>query len=154
MVNSAEKVFQTLCGALDNMKWRYVPDEKNLKVTTSAVGKDLTIPLQIVVSAQRNVLYIKSPLPFKVEQSKVQQMCLAVVAANFSMLNGSFEYDTDSGYIGFKVLAPFVGCELGQETCRYLILLACSMTDKFNDKFFQLVQGTMTLQQFVEFAKK
>lgn len=146
--SEAKTMYGTLCQTLDNMKWRYGKDEGNLVVHTSAVGEDLTIQLFIKVDAERQVMYLKSPMPFTVPAPKRDAVSAGVIAANFAMLNGSFELDTVNGQLAFKVVVPFMKSIISENVCHYMIMLGCHMTDKFNDKFKALVDDRMTLDEF------
>ena len=150
----AQRAFDTLCLALDNMKWKYKRDEANRVVTTTAIGNDLTINLRMVVSEDRRLMYVKSVLPFDVPEAKRETVGKALHFANYSMLNGCFEYDQPNGKVGFRIIVPFFDCDLSQEVYRYAVILTCQMVDKFNDKILALVQGSMTLQEFRAFAEK
>lgn len=152
-LSEAKVVFNTLCSSLDNRKWTYNKDEKELIVRTSAVGDDLTIKLFIKVDAHRSVMYLKSPLPFTASESKRGDIMQAVTIANWAMLNGAFEMDLEDGYVGFKAVVPFMDSLISETLCKYLVDLSCRMVDTFNDKLAALASGDMTLDQFKEFAK-
>ena len=152
--DEARVVFNTLCRALDNMQWKYDKEERTdgYVVFTSAVGKDLTMKLAITVDADRQVIYLKSPMPFRVPQEMRDDVAKALIFANWSMLNGSFEMDYSGGLVSFKIVIPYMDSMLSVEVFRYMIIISCQMIDKFNDKLQALAQGKMTLQQFREFA--
>lgn len=150
----AKTVYQTLCRTLDNMKWHYDPEPENFVVRTSAVGNDLSMKLYMKVDVERSVMYLKSPMPFNVPPEKRSIMCEALIIANWAMLNGSFEMDLSDGYMGFKVVIPFMESLLGEKACRYMINMSCQMVDLFNDKFEAVNNGTMTLRDFNAFAQK
>ncbi len=153
-LQDATRVYNTLCSMLNNIKWSYERDDEKLTVKTSAIGNDLKIPLHIYVSTERQVMYVKSPMPFSVSQDKRQLVGNAVHIANYSMLNGCFEYDISDGYVGFKIVVPFAQSIISEEVCHYMVMLTCSMVDKFNDKFLMLINGKMTLQEFKVFTAK
>ena len=152
--SEAKTLFNTLCNTLDNMKWRYDKDEQNLVVHTSAVGRDLSMRLNMHVDADRQVMYLKSPMPFAVPEHTREKMGKAVLIANYTMLNGSFEFDFDNGYLAFKMVIPYMESMLSEKVCHYMIVLSCNMTDKFNDKFQAIAQERMTVDEFESFAKK
>ncbi len=152
--SDARKTYEMLCNTLDGIKWHYQRDDEHMVVTTSAVGEDLTIRLRIVVSEQRNLMYVKSPMPYKVPESARAIVSSAVNVANYSMLNGCFEYDMRSGYLAFRAVVPFEGSIISDKVCKYLVMLACQMVDKFNDKFLSLAKGNMTLEEFEKYALK
>ena len=148
----ALSLYKTMCSALDKMGWRYEKEEDEFVVRTSAVGKDIAMPLFIKVDAERQVMYIKSAMPFRIQVDVRETITKAVVLANLTMLNGSFEFDAGDGYLAFKVVTPYMGSILSEQVCHYMIDITCSMTDKFNDKFKALVDGTMTLYEFNRFC--
>ena len=152
--SEARALFNTLCNTLDNMQWRYDKDEQNLVVHTSAVGKDLSMRLNMHVDADRQVMYLKSPMPFAIAQSARDTVAKAAIIANYTMLNGSFEFDFDTGYLAFKMVIPYMESMLSEKVCHYMIILSCNMTDKFNDKFQALAEGRMTVAEFEKFAKE
>lgn len=154
MNQDAQRTYDTLCAMLDKIKWKYQRDDEKLIIRTSAIGKDLTMPLHIVVSETRNVMYTKSPLPFVVPQERRTDMSVATSIVNFSMLNGCFEFDMASGFLGFRIVVPFGGCQISEATCHYMVMLTCEMVDKFNDKFQKISKGEMSLDELTAFVKQ
>ncbi|MCH5160379.1 MAG: hypothetical protein J1F66_06035 [Clostridiales bacterium] len=152
--NEALALYKTLCQTLDNMKWGYTKEEDNFVVRTSAIGKDLSMELYIKIDAERQVMYLKSPMPFIVPASERDKLAKAVIMANYSMLNGSFEYDLSDGYLAFKIVVPYMESLISEKVCHYMIMVSCQMTDKFNDKFMALVDGEMNLFDFESFCKQ
>ena len=151
--SEALSLYKTLCQTLDNMHWHYQKEEDKFVVRTSAVGKDLTMPLFIKIDAERQVMYIKSAMPFDIPTGIRETIVKAVVLANYTMLNGSFEFDSSDGYLAFKIVAPYMESILSEKVCHYMISITCEMTDKFNDKFKALVDGKMTLLEFSNFCR-
>ena len=97
-------------------------------------------------------MYLKSGMPYTVPQDKIDELCKAVIIANWAMLNGSFEMDVNDGYIAFKLIVPFMESIVSEKVCRYMINLSCDMVDRFNDKFQKLADSRMTLDEFKEFT--
>ena len=150
----AKSLYKTLCQTLDNMKWHYTKEEDKFVIRTSAIGKDLSMKLFMKIDAERQVMYLKSPMPFDIPVSAREQVTKAVVLANYSMLNGSFEFDVTDGYLAFKMVVPYMESIISEKVCHYMITVSCSMTDKFNDKFKALVDGVMTLAEFNKFCQQ
>ena len=149
---AANALFKTLCTTLDNMKWKYSKEEDKYIVRTSAVGDDLSMKLMMKIDVERQVMYLKSPMPFTIHENVRDLMGKAILIANYSMLNGSFEFDFSDGYLAFKMVIPYMESIISEAVCKYMIVLSCSMTDKFNDKFQALSEGRMTLAEFEKFA--
>lgn len=151
--SQAKVVYNTLCSTLDNKKWKYDKEEEKLIIRTGAVGDDLSMKLYIKVDADREVMYLKSPMPFNVPAERINDIMVAITIANWAMLNGCFEMDRNDGYCGFKMVIPFMESIISEQTCKYLINLSCNMIDKYNDKLLAVSQGKMTVAEFEEFAK-
>lgn len=154
--DEAKILFGTLCQALDKMGWKYNKEEHedHFAVYTSAVGDDLNIKLAIRIDVDRQVMYLKSPMPFTVPEELREVMAKALIMANWSMLNGSFEMDFSDGFVAFKMIVPYMDSIISAEVCRYMILLSCNMADKFNDKFDAICKSQMTLDQLQEFINQ
>ena len=152
--SEARSLYKTLCNTLDNMNWGYNKEEDQFIIRTSAVGEDLSMNLFMKIDAERQVMYLKSPMPFAVPVPAREQITKAVVIANYSMLNGSFEFDITDGYLAFKMVVPYMESIISEKVCHYMITLSCSMTDKFNDKFKALVDGRITLHEFNLFCQQ
>ena len=148
----AKALYKTLCSTLDHMQWKYNCEEDEFVVRTSAIGDDLSMKLMMKIDAERQVMYLKSPMPFAIHENVRDVMGKAVLIANYSMLNGSFEFDFSDGYLAFKMVVPYMQSIISEEVCKYMILLSCNMTDKFNDKFQALAEGRMNLAEFEKFA--
>lgn len=153
-LSEAQFVYKTLCTSLDDRKWTYNKDDEKLIVRTSAVGDDLAIKLYIKVDASRSVMFLKSPMPFNVTPQNRDALMLSITHANWAMLNGMFEMDLNEGYVGFKVVIPFMDSLISESLCKYLIDMSCRMVDAFNDKLDAVAKGTMTVAEFAEFSKK
>lgn len=151
--SEAKTMYGTLCQTIDNMQWRYGKDEANLVILAAVVGQNLSIQLFIKVDQERQVMFLKSPMPYTIPQDKREVVATAVAAANFAMLNGSFEFDTTNGNLAFKMVVPFMQSIISESVCRYMILLSCKMTDTYNDKFKALVDERMNLDEFVAFVR-
>ena len=150
--NEARALYNTLCQTLDKMKWHYTKEEDKYVIRTSAIGQDLSMKLNMKIDAERQVMYLKSPMPFDIPERAREALTTAVVVANYTMLNGSFEYDLSDGYLAFKIVVPYMESIISEKVCHYMIMVSCQMIDKFNDKFKALVDGTMSLDEFKAFA--
>ena len=148
--SEAKTMYNTLCQTLDNMNWHYTKEEDKFIVRTSAVGQDLTMKLFMKIDEDKQVMYLKSPMPFDVPTYVRDKITTAVVLANYTMHNGSFEFDLSDGYLAFKMVVPYMESIISERVCHYMINLSCNMTDKFK----ALVDGTMTMTEFQAFCKE
>ena len=98
----------------------------------------------------RQVVQVLSPIPCKIPEDKRLDAAVAVSVANYGMINGAFDFDMSDGEIRFRATQSYKGCELTDETIRYLLGVVFLTTDKYNDCFFMLGKGMMSLSDFIE----
>jgi len=153
-MSNAQQVYQTVKDHLDANKFKYQTHDEELVITLTATGEDLPMPVIIAVDEQREVLRILSPIPAKAPEDKRIEAAVAVAAANYGIVNGSFDYDLDDGEIRFRMAQSFHQTTLNDEQIHYLIATAFSTTDRYNDKFFALCKGMTSLEDFLKAEKE
>ena len=146
----ARETFETLCKVLEGHDWHYEKDENKLEVECGAQGEDLPIELRIRIDAEREIIILLSQLPFKAPEEKRLDMALAVSMVNNMLVDGSFDYDVRSGCIIFRMTSSFKGSTIGNDTFTYMLLCSCETIDEYNDKFFMIGKGMLTLEQFIK----
>ena len=117
-------------------------------------GDDIPMDMIILVRAEREIVSLLSPMPFKAPEDKRVEAAIAVSVANYGMIDGSFDYDINDGEIRFRMTASFIDSQLGEEQFKYMLFVSAQTIDRYNDRFMALVKGTMTLQQFVDLDKE
>lgn len=150
----AQAVYETVCKTLDNRDWRYKRHDEDLTVTCGARGEDLPMDLVIMVNPRAQVVSVISPMPFKIAEDKRVDGALAVCIANYGLVNGTFDYDLSDGEIRFRIVSSFRESILSEELINYMVILAASTVDDYNDKFLMVSKGIMTVQQFIEDENK
>lgn len=150
----AQSVYETVCRALDAKDWKYKRHDEDLVVSCGARGDDLAIDLLIMVDPKVQVISVISPMPFKINEDKRVEAALAVCMANYGLINGSFDYDISDGEIRFRLVSSFRESILGEELINYMVLVAASTIDKYNDKFLAVSTGVMTFEQFVKWEQE
>lgn len=146
----ALNAYNTLCDTLDARNWHYSKHEEKLVVTFGVNGEDLPMEFVIKVDEDRQLVRLMSMLPFKMPEDKRVDGALATIVASFSMVDGSFDHNLEDGTIIFRMAASFRESTLGQGLFAYMIDCACAMIDRYNDKFFAIGKGMMTIQEFLE----
>lgn len=147
-ITMAQGVYQTICDMLDSINFHYDRHDEDLVITLTVNGDDIPMNMIFSVDAEREVVRLFSPMPFKTEEDKRTEMALAVAIANYGLINGSFDYDLSDGEIRFRVTASYRDSILGKDLFRYMISIASSTTDDYNDKFLMLNKGMLSLEQF------
>lgn len=145
----AKQVYQTLCNAIERREWSFGKDEENLVVHFGVSGEDIPMKFILVVDAQRQLVRLMSPMPFKMSEAKRMEGAIATCVASYGMADGSFDYDLSDGEIVFRMTASFRESLIGEGLFQYMISCSCAMVDQYNDRFFALDKGLLSLADFI-----
>jgi len=146
----ALKVYQTLCEAIERREWKYEKEEEKLLVHFGVNGDDIPMQFILVVDAERQLIRVMSPLPFKISEEKRMEGAIATCAATYGMVDGNFDYDLSDGSIVFRMTASFRDSVIGDGLFQYLISCSCAMVDEYNEKFLALDKGLMNVTDFID----
>lgn len=146
---TAQQVYATMCQALDERNWKYSRFEEDLVVSFGVNGDDLPMNFVLQVDEERQVIRLMSGLPFKMPEDKRVEGAIAAIVASYGMVDGSFDYDLQSGSVLYRMTASFRGSRVGTGLFAYLIDCACAMVDRYNDKFLAISKGILTIQDFL-----
>ena len=145
----AKQVYENMCKALDEKGWNFDKDEPKLVIYFGVKGDDFPMQFIIAVDAERQVIRLMSPLPFEMSASKRVEGALAVCAASLGMVDGSFDYDLSDGKIIFRMTASFRDSQIGDELFHYMIACSGAMVEKYNEKFFAIDKGLLSIEDFI-----
>ena len=148
----AKQVYQTLCRAIEKREWKYDKNEEGLIVNFGVNGDDVPMQFLILVDAERQLIRVMSPLPFKMSESNRMEGAIAACAASFALADGSFDYDLSDGTVLFRMTASFRESLIGEGLFQYLISCSCATIDKYNDQFLALDKGIVSITDFIEKA--
>lgn len=149
-MTKARETFATLCSMLDNKGWHYEKKEDELLIKSGAKGDDLPIDFIMTVDPQSEIVTFLSLLPFKADEDKRIDMALAVCVANYGLKDGSFDYKVEDGSIIFRLTSSYRGSTLSEDLFEYMLMVSATTVDEYNDKFFMISKGAMSIQQFIE----
>ena len=149
-MRKAVEVYGTLCSMLDNINWKYEKVEEKLMIKSGVKGDDLPIEFLMIVKPNSEVVQFISSLPFNMPEDKRVEGALAICAANYGMVNGSFDYDLSDGQILFRLTTSYRESLLSEALLEYMVMVSASTIDKYNDRFFMLAKGMISLEQFME----
>lgn len=153
-MRKAKEVFDTLVRMLDTRDWKYEKHEDKLLIKSGIRGDDLPVEFIVIVNPKNEVVQFYSSLPFRMPEDKRIDGAVAVCVANYGLVDGSFDYDLSDGEIRYRLTSSYRQSQLGEDLFEYMIMVAASTVDKYNDKFFMLSKGMMTIQQFIEFESQ
>ena len=146
----AQRTFATLCKNLDEHDWHYEKDEENLEIECGARGEDLPMDIRIIVDADRQLIILLSVMPFVAPDTKRLDVAIATSIVNNKLVDGSFDYDVTSGHMIFRMTSSFIESEIDSEVFTYMLMVSCHTIDEYNDKFFMLGKGMLSINQFLE----
>ncbi len=149
-MKAAQNVYETICQMFDDMDFKYERHDEDMVISCTVRGDDFPMEMLFFVHADREIVQLISPMPYRINEEKRVDAAIAVAIANYGLVNGSFDYDMSDGEIRFRVTQAFMDSILGKEVFRYMIAAASSSIDKYNDRFFMLNKGMMTVEQFIE----
>ena len=145
----AQDTFATLCSFLESDGWPFNKDEENLMIETSARGNDLAMPIKVKVRADRQLVLLLSTLPFDIPADKRLEVAAAASIVNYRLVNGTFEFNIQTGKLYFRMTNSFIDSTLSAEIFKYMLYCSCGTVDDYNDKFEALVKGEIGLDAFM-----
>lgn len=148
----AQKVFKSLCVALEENGLEYEKDEDELSVG-AAIGDDLPVKVFVTVNAETELITSLSPMPFIVPEPMREKVAIAICLINIRLLDGCFDYNFKDGKILFRVTSSYIDSIVGKEVLDYVFCLAAAMASEYNDKIFSVIQNDLTVEQIYEIFK-
>lgn len=149
-MEKAQKVFDSLTRMLDNRDWKYEKHEEDLLIKSRITGDDLPIDFFVRVIPRAEVIQLVAPMPFHMPEDKRVDGAIAVCFANYGLINGSFDYDIRDGEIAFRLTTSYRATDLADDLLEDMIFVAASTSDNYNDRFFMLAKGMITIQEFIQ----
>ncbi len=149
-MTKAKAVYSKILKMLDSKDWKYERHDEDLVIKSGVRCEDLPVEFIIRVLPEPEVVQFVSPMSYKVPEDKRLEGAVAVSVANYGLINGSFDYDVADGEIRFRLTSSYLDSEIGEGLLEYMMMVGVTTTDRYNDKFFMLTKGMLTLQQFIE----
>lgn len=143
------KVYQAFQEHLKKNDFNFNAHDDRLVINLTVNGDDLPIQTIIHVHDERDVVQILCYMP-KAPEEKRPEVAVAVAVANYGIVNGSFDFDMNDGELRFRVTHNFADGVPSDDVIRYLLGIAFTTADRYNDRFFMLCKGMITLEQFIE----
>lgn len=89
-------------------------------------------------------------LPFKFPEDKRVEGAIAATIANHGMVNGSFDFDMSDGEMLFGCVNSYKNGGFNEDIAHYMVSVAVSTVDDYNDRFFGIAKGMISIQGFME----
>lgn len=154
-MEKAREVQNALRSFLDKIDFVYTVDEEAeedgkfvLRLTIN--GDDIPMNFIYIIDADRELISVYSPMPFKIPEEKRMEMAVAVCVATWGLNDGSFDYNILKGTLSFRQTVAYANSRVGEALFLYLVKRGSGIVDQYNDRFLALAKGTMSLDQFIE----
>jgi hypothetical protein len=145
----AKIVYDKVKAHLTGNDFKYECDDQKMTIVLRATGEDLPLLVFASVDADRQLIRILSPIPVKMPEDKRIEGAVASAVANYGIVAGNFDYDMSDGEIRFRVTQSFREGDVTDEIIRYMFGILFGTVDQYNDRFFMLAKGMMSLEQFI-----
>lgn len=152
-MEKAIEVYGTLCRALDNRNWKYDKAENKLMVKTDVKSDPFNIEFLLCVKPKSEVVSLYSFFPFKIPEDKRSDFAVAVCSANYTMINGTFDYNPSDGSIVFRLVSSYKDSIPGEGLFNHVINISASTIKRYSEKFSLIGKGLLSVQQFIESEK-
>ncbi len=146
----AQRVFATLCAAFDANGWSYKKDEEKLQIECGFHGDDLPMEFTVVVDADRQLVALLSRLPYNIDEEKRLDLAIAVSVVNNLLVDGSFDFNVETGRLYFRMTSSFIDSEIGAEVFDYMLIVSNKTVDEYNDQFLMIAKGMVSLEDFIK----
>lgn len=142
--------YEEFCKVLDSRNWHYDKNDENLKVNLEIRGDDLTMDIYASFDEKHERMYVISHLPFAFPEDRRLDGAIASSVINYNLVDGSFDYNIKNGRMVFRMTNSFKGCdEISPELFDYIIDCMLYTVDEYNDKFFMVSMGALSLDDFI-----
>ena len=144
----AKRVYATIIASMDAQNLKYTRNDEALRVDLTFSTDDLDVALRFFVDENRQLVRLLSFLPGSFPEEKRVEGAVATCIANHGMVDGSFDYDFSDGEIVFKLVNSYRDSDISTEVVAYMLRVALGMVDQYNDRFYDLARGKMTIKEF------
>lgn len=133
---------------LDEKEFTYEKHEDDLVVVFTIGGDDLPMKFVLNIDDERELIRLLSPIPAVFAEDKRLDGAIATCQANYRIADGSFDYNYTEGRILFRMTSSFIGSLISKDLLEYMVGIAAYTIDEYNDKFFLLSKGKLSIEDF------
>ena len=92
-----QDVYETICKMFDDMEYHYERHDEDLVITCKVHGDDIPMDMIFRVHAERQLVSMLSPMPFKIPEEYRTDIAMATTIINDRLVDGSFDFDLSDG---------------------------------------------------------
>lgn len=149
-IEQANAVYSTILSVLDGRNWKYDQKEGERVIFLKLNGDDLPMDFVIRVLEEQQVISIISFMPTSMPEDKRVEGAIATAIITNKLADGSFDFDISDGTIMFRITSSFRSSLIGETLIKYMIDVSSATVDEYNDKFFMLAKGVLSLEDFMK----
>ncbi len=146
-MKQADLVYETLLKTLEEQKWTYRQDRKNRIAHFDLDIEGYSMSMGIGVDEKQELITLLSRLPVIFEEKT--EGAAVTCAANFDLLDGSFDYDVAEGSVTYRATAPMFESRIGPGLFQYMIFSACQTVRRFQPNFRAVSQKRLSVDEFL-----
>ena len=144
----ADVMLDIICQALDSINYRYERNNEERTVFFLVQGDDLDFGNLFTVDDVYRTICLFTNLKIKFDKNDFDKIAYATCHASQRTINGGFFADDEGVY--FKMVTAYNNSAISPELVNRMLEGACEVCDLFNDKFQDLADEKMTLEQFLK----
>ncbi len=148
-LKKATEVRATLVKAMDELQMKYSEDGENT-FKFSFGGDDLSMFFRITIDADRQLIVLISPQQYEIPRDKIVDAAMAISQINYTLNDGSFDFDITDGSIAFRMTSSFRESLISTELLQYMIAISVNTVDEYNDKLEAIGSGKLDAREFIE----
>ena len=146
----AVNVYQRFVATLREKGWNFDAKDDDLVIVSSYQGDDFPINFIFHVDPDRECITFCSEKFAKFPDDKLSDAAYATAVANHGMTFGHFDLDLSDGSVFYAWSDSYIDSELGDGYFIFLLSIALSTVDRYNDRFIMLAKGLIDLRKFIE----
>lgn len=147
-LKKAEEVRNTLVKAMNELQMKYSEDGENT-FKFSFGGDDLPMYFRMTIDASRQLIVLLSPQQYNIPRNKIVDAAMAISQINYSLNDGSFDFDITDGSIAFRMTSSFRESLISTELLQYMIAVSVNTVDDYNDKLDDIGKGKLDAYKYI-----
>lgn len=147
---AAEAMYKLILKRFDAKKLKYTQDKKDLQINISFSGDDLSMDFVVFIDVDRQLVRILSRLPITFPSERRLAGAIVTSQINYRLADGSFDYDSSSGKVYFRITTSFRDSDISEEVIEYLMGCAIHTVDEYNDKLLAIANGRLSLSEYLK----
>ncbi len=149
MTVRAKDLYDRMCKYLEKKEWKFERDDDELVIHFIVSGDDIPMVFILQIDSERELIRLCSPVPVRFDEGKRIEGAIAACYVTNLLADGSFDYDISDGSISFRMTSSFKNSRIGEELIEYMIGYSSVAVDKYNDQFFALNKGVLSISDFI-----